>query len=111
MSPFPPFSSSRRCAGATVEVLDTIISGNTSQRGGGLYAELRDDVPSTLTIDGSTISGNTSFGTLPEDGGGGVSLKTTGTNIQIVDTIISGNTSHAAERGGGGLYAYFAVAV
>lgn len=93
-------------SGATVEVVDTIISGNTSQRGGGLYAKLTGDVPSAVTIDDSTISGNTSFGTGSNEGGGGVSLKTRGTEIQIVDTIISGNTSNAADRGGGGLYAY-----
>ena len=75
-----------------VEIIDTVITGNTAEsKGGGLYIT---SVYDTLSITGSTISGNEAGGD-----GGGVFFETLYGDVSIENSTISGNTS--GECGGG----------
>ncbi len=71
----------------TLSISKTTISVGMAQSGGGIY----NAAPGTLTVRGSTISGNTAA----MDGGG---IANAGT-LSLIDTTIAGNT--AAGNGGG----------
>ena len=97
----------------SIAVIDSTVSGNTAGRGGGIHI----DNGSEVTIDGSTISGNTATGDLEgidRFRGGGFDCGTGGGYNQdgsgeddflvtttITNTTVSGNT---AQCGGGGLH-------
>ena len=87
--------------GGAIEVAEnltlrrSIIRGNQASNGGGISVTSTGNVQ--ITIENSTISGNTAT-----SDGGGVSLSFTGVNtgtVQMVSSTISGNT--ASGRGGG----------
>ena len=84
--------------GGTLTVADSTITDNVAQAGGGINNR------GTLTVTGSTISGNSASST--GTGGGGVftdTFTTTGvaTTTTITNSTISGNTT---EGFGGGVY-------
>jgi predicted outer membrane repeat protein len=76
--------------GSSASVSDTVLTGNTAQKGGAIYA-----VNGSLDIQRSTFTGNTSTGI---DSGG--AIQTYGsTAVSISDSVISGNSGDA----GGGI--------
>ncbi|MEP4077702.1 choice-of-anchor Q domain-containing protein [Haloferula sp.] len=72
-----------------IMVRDSTITGNSAGTGGGIY-----NVSGVLTVDDSTVSGNTATGS-----GGGILLSSGTTTIN--NSIISGNT---ATTNGGGIF-------
>ena len=91
--------------GADLELIRSTVSGNRGLRGGGVAAvpdqSFKYDRVSNLTVEGSTISGNTAAGdadgTSTGDGGGILS----GGGLRVSRSTISGNTT--AEGSGGGI--------
>lgn len=89
---------------ATLSMTDSTISGNTADtEGGGIHI----DNTATVTIIGSTISGNTTLHSrsVPCDqGGGGISQDLGGVNssLSITNSTISGNS--APNSCGGGIF-------
>ena len=79
-------------ASSTVLITDSVISGNTSERGGGL--DLGDDA--NVTIIGSTIRNNRA-----KFEGGGIHIDRS--NVSIADSIIVDNSAGSA---GGGIFNY-----
>lgn len=79
----------------TVTIANTTITGNSAQTGGGLHVSYGNTV--YLFMD--TISGNDAVSTDPLYSGGGVHLGNqlgfTPTTLQLVGTIVSGNTAVA----------------
>jgi parallel beta-helix repeat protein len=73
----------------TLTIVNSIISNNTSNRGGGVEVN-----GGLLTVQNSTISGNTASGD-----GGGISFYSGVGAVLIEDSTISGNTS--GDDGGG----------
>ncbi len=108
-----------------VTIVDGEVNNNIAgSEGGGLW-----NGTATMSINGTTISGNTALGALPDNGGGGIYnlnsgilviedaaitenvasgaagsgggiLNDVGANVTIVNTLITGNTSN---RAGGGI--------
>ncbi|TDR45075.1 hypothetical protein DFR29_105258 [Tahibacter aquaticus] len=85
-----------------LEVLQSVISGNSNrslcdvcapQGGGGIVVGM-------ATIDHSEISGNTVGSTNHYGGGGGFRFFGSGNDVQVLDSVISGNEADSA---GGGL--------
>ena len=74
-------------------IVNSTISANVAQTGGGIYA-FRDSGPLSTSIEGSTISGNSATGDV---GGGGI-FGSSG-SLAIANSTISGNTTNG--RGGG----------
>jgi hypothetical protein len=95
--------------GTPVDIVDTTISGNTafgaSPKGGGLYARLDEagyipnEIPSALTINRSTISGNSA-----QVSGGGffTYLRGEPNKVRLLNSTLSGN--RALNSQGGGAY-------
>lgn len=90
-----------------VTIIDSIISNNSAAYGAGISSFNA----STLTIRGSTISGNTATGALPDPtasfsgGGGGIFLYNA--DLLIENSTISGNTAVTNEfYGGAGIALY-----
>ena len=84
--------------GATLTVINCVISGNGADQGGGIYNA------GTMDIANSTITGNTATGTL-QSGGVGGSVFNRGT-LAILNSTISGNLaggSVAFPGAGGGI--------
>ena len=77
-------------ASGNITLIDSIVSGNRSNRGGGVFAPIGD-----LTLTNSTVIGNRSG-----DGGGGINAY--GGNVSLTDSAVSGNV---AGRSGGGIAA------
>jgi len=75
-------------SGTTLTINNSTISGNSADRGGGIFAQLS----GTLVIEGSTLSGNSA-----REAGGIETFSTT----TITNSTISGNT---ADEGAGGLF-------
>ena len=80
---------------------DTVITGNAADNaGGGLYA----GGSGTVTIERSSITGNSTTSTLGGLGGG-IAVRSTGFAVhEIVESDISGNTTTALNARGGGLF-------
>lgn len=102
---------------ATATIENVIVSGNTANKGGGIYI---DSVAQGVTIENSTISGNTAnsgygggiatwssltlsnstvSGNTADDNGGGVNIALSGaspstTSVVFENSTISGNTGH-----------------
>ncbi len=80
-------------------IRDNIVSGSGSSHGGGIYIRYNTN---DVTIENSTITGNTVSG--PTAYGGGISQSNT-TNTTIYNTTISGNAISATGSAyGGGIY-------
>jgi CSLREA domain-containing protein len=78
----------------TLSLVDTVIRNNKAAgSGGGVFAQ-------TLTLDHSTVSGNSSLGGI--SGGGGIFCTTLTT---LNGSVISGNTTVGGISPGGGVYA------
>ncbi len=84
----------------TLTVTNSTISGNTSLRNGGGIFHANG---STLTLINSTISGNTASGTGGNTYGGG-GIYTAGSTATVVDSTIANNT--ASSGYGGGVFVY-----
>lgn len=88
----------------TLSITDSTVTGNTADtEGGGIHI----DNTATVTITGSTISGNTTLHTrsIPCDqGGGGISQDSGGvdSSLTITNSTISGNS--APNSCGGGIF-------
>jgi len=81
-------------------ILDSTISGNTAEQGGGISILWSHKSDASITIVGSTISGNTALNL-----GGGISNEAAMSDVPIMtirDSTISDNT--AVQGTGGGLY-------
>ncbi len=78
----------------TVTVLGSTITGNTASAEGG---GLWNSASGTLTVDKSTLSGNTATGAAADHGGGG--LYNDGGVLNVSNSTISGNSAQAT--GGG----------
>ncbi len=81
---------------STITVENSTISGNSAGSGGGIYG----GSSSTITVANSTISGNEA-----SSSGGGI-FGSNNSTITVVNSTISGNS---AEYGGGGIYGYVTV--
>lgn len=82
---------------------NTVISGNEATQGGGVYAQ----GSANITMGDTTIPGTTTItGNSADIRGGGVFLYGDGTTFTMNNGIISGNTSHGANYGGGGVYSW-----
>jgi uncharacterized repeat protein (TIGR01451 family) len=79
----------------TLTVNNSTISGNTSAKGGGVYVE---DTGGTMNFSNSVISGNQSAGA-----GGGIYFYDPDDDVVFQNTTISGNTAGTI---GGGVYLY-----
>lgn len=79
----------------SVLIDSSVISGNSAEGGGGLATKYG----GTVTVDDTTIVGNTTNG----EGGGGINTALADTLV-ITDSTLSGNS--APGRGGGGIAAY-----
>src|SRR3954454_6308812 len=77
--------------GSPARVSDTVMTGNTAQKGGAIYS-----LNGSLDIQRSTFTGNTAT-----SGNGGGALHSYGTAVTITDSVISGNSGIA----GGGVNA------
>ena len=73
----------------SLQLSNTVVSGNTAQQGGGISSS------GPVTLQKTIVSGNT--GT---SGGGGISTQGGSSPITIVDSTVSGNTTNGS---GGGL--------
>jgi Prealbumin-like fold domain len=86
-------------APASITVVNTTISGNAGLFGAGIANN-----GGTLTLIGSTVSGNIAFATSVGTAGGGLGLQ--GGTTRIINSTISGNIANSGETtaGGGGIY-------
>lgn len=88
-----------RASTAKTTVIDSIISGNTARYGGGI----ENDDWGTVTVSGSTISGNTAKDFTPNtNGGSGGGIFNNAGTITVSDSTISGNDAWS----GGGIWNY-----
>ena len=79
-------------------ITDSTVSGNTTgQNGGGLDGRI--GVGQTGVIRNSTFSGNTANGSGVTNGGGGLSLQSSGGTFTLVNTTVSGNSSKDSSGG------------
>lgn len=80
-------------------VTDSVVTGNIAAReGGGLWNQ---SGSSTLSITGSTLTGNTAYGDGADDGGGGVFNN--GGTVVIRTSAIDSNQATGTSGSGGGL--------
>ncbi|MGD9634840.1 MAG: choice-of-anchor Q domain-containing protein [Pirellulales bacterium] len=77
----------------TVE--DCTITGNSSQWGAGVY----NTAAGSLVVARSTISGNSAISPIPEAIGSGGGLYNWGGNLQVLDSVVTGNDS-VSDAGG-----------
>jgi hypothetical protein len=80
--------------GGGLTIVDTTVSENIADEGGGVYFVGNTQASGTLTINESTISGNTS-----RTGGGGFSCFDT--TMAISNSTVRGNSAAAGTGGGG----------
>ncbi len=87
----------------SVQILDTVVSGNTgtsgSKYGGGIFAQITSSATG-LVLSGDTIVNNKAGS---NGYGGGAVLEAHGAPITLANSIVSGNTVAGA---GGGLFLY-----
>ena len=87
------------CANTTLTIRDSTIRDNAGPTGGGgIFTCCGVDSSSMLTLERSTVSGNTALGTAPFRGDGG-GIEADGA-VTLINTTVSGNR---AFRDGGGL--------
>ena len=97
--------------GTTVNIKNSMISENTADQGGGIYAEDRknwDNTPGAqVTITDSVIKENTAENKGSAQGGG-VAAKGEGTTVTMTNTDVVGNTvnqkGNSLNTGGGGIF-------
>ncbi len=76
----------------THKIMDSVIAGNSGDRGGGLFSSMGAAPAQTAAVDGTTFSGNTARA------GGGALLFNDGT---ILNSTFSGNSTPVGGNGGG----------
>ncbi|MCW2581313.1 MAG: putative extracellular nuclease, partial [Klenkia sp.] len=82
----------------TVDVVDSVVTGNTGAReGGGLW----NSAAGVLTVSSTEITGNTTNGALADQGGGGVF--TEGGDVLVDTSLIADNAATGAAASGGGI--------
>ncbi|MES2748275.1 MAG: choice-of-anchor Q domain-containing protein [Bacteroidota bacterium] len=83
----------------TVMITGGLVNNNiAAAEGGGLW-----NGTGTMTVDGTTIDGNTASGVAADNGGGGIYVNNGGTLIVQNNAIISNNIANGTAGSGGGI--------
>ena len=83
---------------ATVTILNSTVSGNMAEGGGGVYNLSRGTGSAVVTVIASAVSGNSAS----REGGGGITNERNGQGSATLTVIASTLSSNSASYGGGG---------
>ncbi len=90
----------------TLSITNSMITNNQATTDGGGIVVGKDGNASTLSVSGSTISGNTALATIIGGNGGGIFIGSSTNSVSLETTTIDNNTAsgNAVGRGGGGIF-------